>query len=171
MLFDFFPSRTLTWYLGKTFAIRILAVLIMLVLVLMPLLGRWKLGHGFNIGFTFALLLGAIGLTVLAVREDRVKPEHAQAVREARQAGERAVELARKHGIPPAGAIALLRDDPQTQGPSLFVQHCASCHSHAGGADLDLRAKEPSAPNLFGFATQAWIKGLLDPAKGDGESH
>ncbi|MEO6386935.1 MAG: LPS export ABC transporter permease LptG [Croceibacterium sp.] len=37
MLFDFFPSRTLTWYLGKTFVVRILAVLVMLVLVLMML--------------------------------------------------------------------------------------------------------------------------------------
>ena len=37
MLFDFFPSRALTWYLGKTFVIRILAVLVMLVLVLMML--------------------------------------------------------------------------------------------------------------------------------------
>ncbi len=37
MLLDFFPSRTLTWYLGKTFAIRILAVLFMLVVVLMML--------------------------------------------------------------------------------------------------------------------------------------
>jgi lipopolysaccharide export system permease protein len=37
MLFDFFPSRTLTWYLAKTFITRILAVLVMLVLVLMML--------------------------------------------------------------------------------------------------------------------------------------
>jgi lipopolysaccharide export system permease protein len=37
VLFDFFPSRTLTWYLGKTFVIRIVAVLVMLVLVLMML--------------------------------------------------------------------------------------------------------------------------------------
>ena len=37
MLLDFFPSRTLTWYLGKTFMTRILAVLIMLVLVLVML--------------------------------------------------------------------------------------------------------------------------------------
>ena len=37
MLLDFFPSRTLTWYLAKTFMTRILAVLIMLVLVLMML--------------------------------------------------------------------------------------------------------------------------------------
>jgi lipopolysaccharide export system permease protein len=37
VLLDFFPSRTLTWYLGKTFMVRILAVLVMLVLVLMML--------------------------------------------------------------------------------------------------------------------------------------
>jgi lipopolysaccharide export system permease protein len=37
MLFDFFPSRTLTWYLARTFVTRILAVLVMLVLVLMML--------------------------------------------------------------------------------------------------------------------------------------
>jgi lipopolysaccharide export system permease protein len=37
VLLDFFPSRTLTWYLGKTFMVRILAVLGMLVLVLMML--------------------------------------------------------------------------------------------------------------------------------------
>jgi len=37
VLLDFFPSRTLTWYLGKTFMTRILAVLVMLVLVLMML--------------------------------------------------------------------------------------------------------------------------------------
>ncbi|MXO59832.1 LPS export ABC transporter permease LptG [Altererythrobacter salegens] len=37
MLFDFFPSRTLTFYLARTFVVRILAVLFMLVLVLMML--------------------------------------------------------------------------------------------------------------------------------------
>ena len=37
MQFDFFPSRTLTLYLAKMFAVRIVAVLAMLVLVLMML--------------------------------------------------------------------------------------------------------------------------------------
>ena len=37
VLFDFFPSRQLTWYLAKTFAVRIIAVLGMLVLVLLML--------------------------------------------------------------------------------------------------------------------------------------
>ena len=35
MQFDFFPSRTLTLYLGKLFVVRIFAVLVMLVLVLL----------------------------------------------------------------------------------------------------------------------------------------
>ena len=37
MLFDFFPSRKLTWYLARTFITRILAMLIMLVVVLLAL--------------------------------------------------------------------------------------------------------------------------------------
>lgn len=36
-MFDFFPSRVLTWYLARTFITRIFAVLVMLVLVLMML--------------------------------------------------------------------------------------------------------------------------------------
>lgn len=36
-MFDFLPSRTLTWYLARTFITRIVAVLVMLVLVLMML--------------------------------------------------------------------------------------------------------------------------------------
>jgi len=37
MHFDFFPSRTLTWYIGKLFIVRVLGVLLMLVLVLQML--------------------------------------------------------------------------------------------------------------------------------------
>lgn len=37
MLLDFFPSPTLTWYLARTFVVRIAAVLVMLVLVLLML--------------------------------------------------------------------------------------------------------------------------------------
>ena len=37
MQFEFFPSRTLTFYLARMFVVRIIAVLMMLVLVLMML--------------------------------------------------------------------------------------------------------------------------------------
>ncbi len=44
--------------------------LVMAVMFLMPIVGRWRLGHGFNIAFTFGLLAGAGLLTALAWRED-----------------------------------------------------------------------------------------------------
>ncbi len=37
---------------------------------LMPLIGRWKLGHRFNVLFTLAILVGAGLLTAMALRED-----------------------------------------------------------------------------------------------------
>src|SRR5215213_6900444 len=37
MQLDFFPSRTLTWYIARLFTIRVLGVLLMLVLVLQML--------------------------------------------------------------------------------------------------------------------------------------
>lgn len=43
---------------------------VMLVLFLMPILGRWKLGHAFNVAFLFGILAGAAVLTGLAWNED-----------------------------------------------------------------------------------------------------
>jgi ubiquinol-cytochrome c reductase cytochrome b subunit len=43
---------------------------VLLLMFLMPLVGRWKLGHRFNIGFTLALLLGIGWLTFAAWRDD-----------------------------------------------------------------------------------------------------
>ena len=44
--------------------------LVMGMMFLMPIVGRWDLGHRFNIGFTVALLAGVGLLTALAMRED-----------------------------------------------------------------------------------------------------
>ena len=75
--------------------------------------------------------------------------------------------------IPRQGAVYLLRNDPLTRGPRLFKQHCASCHDYVDdkgqrpeGIDAPEASDQPSgAPNLHSFASRAWIKGLLDPAK------
>lgn len=42
---------------------------VFLIIALMPFIGKWKLGHRFNVAFTFGLSLGASYLTVLALRE------------------------------------------------------------------------------------------------------
>ena len=83
----------------------------------------------------------------------------------------RAVELAGSPtGIPPTGALSLLRSDPKTQGPKLFREHCAACHSHSpgGGRSTDdltqvIVAEKSSASNLWQFGTRQWIRGMLDP--------
>ncbi|HEX4412936.1 MAG TPA: cytochrome b N-terminal domain-containing protein, partial [Lacipirellulaceae bacterium] len=152
--------------------------LVLFSLFLMPFIGRWQLGHRFNIVWTFALLIGAGILTALAWHEDHNgKTQESQhylaAVASAESEAERAVTLADSpQGIPPTGALSLLRSDPKTQGPKLFRQHCAACHSHApdsqdAAADLSqiINVEKPTASNLWNFGTLDWARGILDPAK------
>jgi ubiquinol-cytochrome c reductase cytochrome b subunit len=91
------------------------------------------------------------------------------AVAAAEADAERIVVLANAPtGIPPTGALSLLRGDAKTQGPKLFRQHCAACHSHEpvnGTSDPSqtIVAEKPSAPNLWGIGTREWVLGILDP--------
>ena len=151
---------------------------VMLALAAMPLVGRWRLGHRFNIGLLVVLMAGVGLLTASAWVEDnrsrwmdadeyakigrlidevgsdedkivahfhgdghqiqeyqsqmiryekyRKSHEYLHAVDEAERDSERAVVLASsENGIPATGAITLVRNDPKTQGPKLFAQHCA----------------------------------------------
>ena len=142
--------------------------LLMLVVFLMPWLGRWRLGHRFNVGFLFALLAGAGFLTWQAKVEDRGDHTYQAAVQAADAQSERVRALAASpSGIPTSGAVTLLRNDPLTQGPKLFSQKkCASCHRYGGENGLGEVLKEPqSASDLKGFASREWIAGLLNPAK------
>ena len=149
--------------------------LVMLSLFLMPFVGRWELGHRFNVVWTIALLAGASVLTVLAWRDDHNgnttgSQHYLAAVADARVQAERAVELAGSPtGIPPTGALTLLRGDAKTQGPKLFRQHCAACHSHFDPVAPDnksannITAEKPTASNLWAFGSREWVQGILDP--------
>jgi ubiquinol-cytochrome c reductase cytochrome b subunit len=197
--------------------------LVLLMLALMPLIGRWKLGHRFNIGFTLVLLLCIGLLTGAALWEDyrakwsdaaqfaeiaalaenlgrdepkieahfnkdqskiadykqrltqyeayRKSADFLVAAEQAKRDAERIRELASGPNlIPPAGAVTLLRNDPFTQGPRLFAQYCATCHSHfdperADAPEAQDQLAKASAPNLFGFGSRRWIAGLLDSKK------
>ncbi len=55
---------------GEFFGAIILPALVMVFMFLMPILGRWKLGHRFNIGFVVLLLAGIGWLTAAAYIED-----------------------------------------------------------------------------------------------------
>lgn len=131
----------------------------------MPIIGRWKLGHRFNLGVMSALLLGVGLLTWQAMASDRADEDFLAAVERAEVAAERARELAgAPTGIPAAGGLAMLRADPLSQGPALFQANCASCHridGHDGMGIVPL--EEPTASDLAGFGSREWLRGLLDP--------
>ena len=156
----YFPGGTEIW--GAI----IIPSLAMLIIVLMPIFGNWRLGHRFNVGFTFALLIGAGLLTWLAISDDRKQPAYGASVKSAHRDAERIKVLAKANGIPVSGAATLLREDPYTQGPRVFARNCASCHRYDGHDGLGLvTTNAPSAPDLKGFASREWIAGLLDPAR------
>ncbi len=122
----FFPGGTEIW------GALVIPGFILLIIFLMPIIGRWKLGHRFNVGLSCSLLAGIIFLTFLALTKDRRDPAYKTAVEEARRNAERVKALARANGIPREGAVTLLRNDPLTQGPKLFAKNCASCHRYDG---------------------------------------
>jgi ubiquinol-cytochrome c reductase cytochrome b subunit len=136
------------------------------VLALMPFIGRWQLGHRFNVAFIFGIMLGILVLTGLAIREDRGNADYRWAVADAEQKAERAKELAELKGIGPAGAVQLLREDPKTGGAALFAAKCASCHRYDGHDGTGKVSSEAAtASDLATFGTREWIHGILtDPA-------
>jgi ubiquinol-cytochrome c reductase cytochrome b subunit len=209
---------------GELLGAVVIPTFVLVVMFLMPWLGRWNLGHRFNVAFTVVLLGGAGLLTLAALNEDyramwtdsegfadvektlaqlgnddakisahfagnaekmqafrnqvrdlekyRKSREYLAAVAQAEQEARRAVELASAPpGIPFSGAITLLREDPKTQGPRLFALHCATCHAYRGPDVTIAEASEPSAPNLYGFASRDWIAGLLDPKRNNGPDY
>jgi ubiquinol-cytochrome c reductase cytochrome b subunit len=166
-----FQFLKLPWFKGENEFLGAVVIpgAVMLLLFLMPLIGKWKLGHRFNVALIIALFLGAGVLTAAALVEDLRKPDYKTAVAQAGRDADRARQLA-TDGIPPSGAITLLRSDPYTQGPRIFAQHCASCHRYDGHDGLGTKpdtanASNPSpqsAPDLKGFATREWIAGLMD---------
>jgi quinol-cytochrome oxidoreductase complex cytochrome b subunit/mono/diheme cytochrome c family protein len=136
-------------------------------------MARWEWHHRTRLGLLIAVIVGTVFLTSVSLIGTVGKPEYQQAVAAARKASERAVELAGgPGGIPPEGAMSLLRNDPFTQGPKLFSQQCASCHAFAGhdGTGNKL-ADPPSAPDLHDFASRKWIEGVVDPARVDSEAY
>ena len=169
--------------------------LIMGFLFLMPIIGNWKLGHGFNIAMIIALVIGALILTGKALETDYYSQLYASttlpddadeetikqhekkmleskkylaAVEQASAESHRLRQVIKhRGGIPIPGAITLMRDDSELAGPKLFQKNCASCHAYtdADGNGISGPEEGPGAPNLYGFASRGWLAGVLDPEK------
>jgi ubiquinol-cytochrome c reductase cytochrome b subunit len=164
--------------LGLTFGAIIVPGVIMGIIAVMPLTERLlgRFGHLVNKGFMWLLALGVLALTVLAFYEDANDRGHQAALAEAHRDAGRAIELAKgPDKIPVEGAVTLLRQDPFTQGPRLFAQHCASCHrwnGHDGRGSLITDALQPgqsgappmtppTAADLGNFGSREWMRAIV----------
>ena len=169
-LFEFLKLDFLTQWFGhhgELVGAIVIPGIVMGILAGMPFIGAWRLGHRFNLGFLAAVLAGAGLLTVKSIRSDADNPGFQAAVIQAKADADRMVTLIKAAGgIPRDGAAALLKQDPATVGPRLFAQHCASCHRYGGHDGQGLvSAEAASAPDLRGFGSADWLRGLLDPQR------
>jgi ubiquinol-cytochrome c reductase cytochrome b subunit len=146
----------------------LIPVIVLVVLLAVPVIDRLCARRMSMVLRALLVLIGAGAwgtLTVTPLARDRQDEDFRRSHLEGAERAARARELADHQGVPPEGAIALLRSDPKTQGPILFERHCASCHSHTDQNGQGIAAREPSAPNLYGFGSHEWIAGLLNRDK------
>ena len=153
---------------SEIIATQVLPGVAILVLLLIPAIDR-LLPRAASFGLRILVLLivvgGITGLTATSMYRDWNDAEFIAAREASHELAERARALAAHEGIPPAGPRQLLANDPKTQGPRLFAEHCATCHLYQGSEAPEIASEEPVAPNLYGFASREWIRGLLDPEK------
>ncbi len=176
-------------HLGEALGAIVIPGILMTILAAMPIIGRKRSGHLFNVAFLFIVMLGAGSLTGYALYEDWYQDDADSrdfrlAVHQAHVDGARTVELAQSPtGIPADGAISLLRNDPLTQGSSLFKTYCLECHQ-SPGIEFPLPAKAkgqpspgpkpPQGPQLvdflhretINFGSRDWIKSVLTDFEG-----
>ncbi len=172
---------------GLAFGAIYLPGALMAILAAMPIIGRWKVGHAFNVIFLFAMMVGIIGLTGLALKNDAADPDFIAAVQQAQEDSIRMTAIIEPPpeghgtGIPLEGAVSLLRSDPKAQGPRLFARNCAPCHRYNGhdGTGREVvkivkkddgtkeRVKEnATATDLGNFGSPEWIKAVITDFKG-----
>jgi mono/diheme cytochrome c family protein len=91
----------------------------------------------------------------------------------AEQLAERTIALCLSpEGIPQAGALAVVAQDPFLRGPELYKQHCAVCHPFQpldGEQEHKDFKKIPcdtvKAPNLYNPVRKEWVGGFLNDKK------
>jgi ubiquinol-cytochrome c reductase cytochrome b subunit len=82
------------------------------------------------------------------------------------EAAEHAVSLARTIASPWTRVIGASPPRPESdsqRAERLFKENCAACHNHTDEHGRGIAASDPSAPSLYGFGSQQWLAGLLDP--------
>ncbi|MGO9837123.1 MAG: cytochrome b N-terminal domain-containing protein [Polyangiaceae bacterium] len=128
-------------------------------LVLLPWIGRPPRSRAVALAPVVAIFGGAVALGLVAWRHGAHDAQYVKARAKADALAAAAARLA-MNGVPPEGALAMVRHDPELHGQDLFSRHCASCHVLG---DLG-EEKKATATKLDGWGTPEWIASMIhDP--------
>ncbi len=160
---DPIPALGLSW---KIVPIFVLPALLVVLILSFPFLGRLRRGYWINVLVLGFLAAAVVVLSIASWVHDSRSADYRSALAEGQQQAERVKALVRgRGGIPPSGALSLLRNDPKTEGPRIAEKHCAVCHNYSAPEGKEIATEAPSAPELFGFAGRQWLAEFLDPDK------
>jgi ubiquinol-cytochrome c reductase cytochrome b subunit len=129
-------------------------------LLLLPLLDNLiprRLAYVASCSFMVTVAGAAFVLIGVALYKDSRSDSFRKARDRADAEASRAIALALLDGVPPEGSAYVLGLDPLHRGGEVFGKKCQGCHSLG-----DLKADEPSAPDLKDYGTVAWVRGLLE---------
>ncbi len=126
-------------------------------LVMLPWIDRPGRSRGLAVvAPVLAIFGGAVVLSLMAKTRDAHDKQYQKARANADARAAAAIELA-KSGVPPAGALAMVENDPELRGRVLFGKHCASCHVLGDLGDEE----KATATKLDGWGTPAWIEAMV----------
>lgn len=137
-------------------------------LFVLPFLDRVlprKLVFGTTLAVLAMVFIGAGVLMTEAILADRSNVSFQLARREADAQRERSLQLVSAEGVPPDGAVYVLRRDPWTHGRVVLEQRCLSCHHDGGRGQVTRQVIAVSAEDLSNpDVVVKEIEGLPEPA-------
>jgi ubiquinol-cytochrome c reductase cytochrome b subunit len=158
-LLTLFELRKFFHGAGEFWGTSILPGAAVFVLAVLPFLDRPPRSRAMAVVPALAVFAGAAVLSGMAWRKDSRDEEYAKQRAKADHSAAAAVKLAMQ-GVPPSGALDMVRHDPELRGRELFDQQCASCHVLGDAGD----PKKATATKLDGWGTATWIASMIhDP--------
>jgi ubiquinol-cytochrome c reductase cytochrome b subunit len=159
-LLTLYELRKLFHGAGEFFGTTLVPMVAGLYLALLPWIDRpGRSRKALVVAPVVLVFAGAVALGVVAWRKDAHDEVYAKQRTKADRRAAAAAKLA-MDGVPPEGALAMVRKDPELHGRDLFEQHCAVCHVLGDLGD----AKKATASKLDGWGTPQWIAAMIhDP--------
>ncbi len=158
-LLTLFELRKFFHGAGEFWGTTLLPGAALLVLALLPFFDRAPRSRAPAVVVALAVVAGGAALSGMAWRKDAHDAQYAKQRARADALAAAAAKLAMQ-GVPPAGALEMVRQDPELRGRDLFDKHCASCHVLGDAGD----PAKATATKLDGWGTANWISSMIhDP--------